>query len=340
MHAHILEPLIDFTGPDFKMTPKLALSWDNPTPTRWRFKLRPNVTWHDGTPFTAEDVKYTLETAKGPTSVKNRYLARVQKIDILDPLTIQVELDAAYAPLLGSWVYLYIVQKKAYEAGGTAEFGKKPVGTGPYRLVDWQKQQQLVLEAYDKHWNGPHTPKRIVVRGIREAATRLAELQTGRADIIFGVPIEMAKTVEAELPAQARRPAGRAPAVLRLQLEEAAVRGPACASGDELCGGSRRHREGHPAGIRRGPHRPLQPHPGRLQSGGPALQARRRAGTRAPQGGRERRRLQLHLAPPQGLHGQGRGDHAGPGQPARQGRHQGDPAVPRIERVHTALRQR
>ena len=196
MHAHILEPLIDFTGPDFKMTPKLALSWDNPTPTRWRFKLRPNVTWHDGTPFTAEDVKYTLETAKGPTSVKNRYLARVQKIDILDPLTIQVELDAAYAPLLGSWVYLYIVQKKAYEAGGSAEFGKKPVGTGPYRLVEWQKQQQLVLEAYDKHWNGPHTPKRIVVRGIREAGTRLAELQTGRADIIFGVPIEMAKTVE------------------------------------------------------------------------------------------------------------------------------------------------
>jgi peptide/nickel transport system substrate-binding protein len=120
----------------------------------------------------------------------------VQKIDILDPLTIQMELDAAYAPLLGSWVYLYIVQKKAYEAGGTAEFGKKPVGTGPYRMVEWQKQQQLVLEAYDKHWNGPHTPKRIVVRGIREAATRLAELQTGRADIIFGVPIELAKTVE------------------------------------------------------------------------------------------------------------------------------------------------
>jgi peptide/nickel transport system substrate-binding protein len=196
MHAHILEPLIDFTGPDFKMTPKLALSWDNPTPTRWHFKLRPNVTWHDGTPFTAEDVKYTLETAKGPTSVKNRYLAGVQKIDILDPLTIQVELDAAYAPLLGSWVYLYIVQKKAYETGGSAEFGKKPVGTGPYRLVEWQKQQQLVLEAYDKHWNGPHTPKRIVVRGIREAGTRLAELQTGRADIVFGVPIELAKTVE------------------------------------------------------------------------------------------------------------------------------------------------
>jgi peptide/nickel transport system substrate-binding protein len=90
------------------------------------------------------------------------------------------------------------VQKKAYEAGGTAEFGKKPVGTGPYRLVDWQKQQQLVLESYDRHWNGPHTPKRIVVRGIREAATRLAELQTGRADIIFGVPIELAKTVEAD----------------------------------------------------------------------------------------------------------------------------------------------
>ena len=198
IQAHVLEPLVDFTGPDLKATPKLAVSWDNPKPTVWRFKLRSNVTWHDGTPFTAEDVRYTFEKAKGPTSVKNRFLARVQKVDVLDPLTVQVELDAAYAPILGSWVYLYIVQKKAYEAGGTAEFGKKPVGTGPYRLVDWQRQQQVVLEAYDKHWDGAHSPKRIVIRGIREAGTRLAELQTGRADIVLGVPIELAKTVQGD----------------------------------------------------------------------------------------------------------------------------------------------
>jgi peptide/nickel transport system substrate-binding protein len=198
MQAHILEPLIDFTGPDLKVTPKLAVSWDNPKPTMWRFKLRPNVTWHDGTPFTAEDVKYTFDKAKEPTSVKNRYLARVQKVEILDPLTIQIELDAPYAPILGSWVYLYIIQKKAHESGGTAEFGKKPIGTGPYRLVDWQRQQQLVLEANDKHWNGVHAPKRIVVRPIREAGTRLAELQTGRADIIPGVPIELAKSVQGD----------------------------------------------------------------------------------------------------------------------------------------------
>ena len=340
MHAHILEPLIDFTGPDFKMTPKLALSWDNPTPTRWRFKLRPNVTWHDGTPFTAEDVKYTFEKAKGPTSVKNRYLARVQKIDVLDPLTIQMELDAAYAPLLGSWVYLYIVQKKAYEAGGTAEFGKKPVGTGPYRMVEWQKQQQLVLEAYDKHWNGPHTPEAHrrarhprgghAARRAADGARRHHLRRAHRAGQERG----------GQPPAQAHRPAGRAPAVLRVQHEEAAVRRPARAPGHELRRRSRGHRQRHPAGLRRGPHRPLQPDPGELQPRGPAVQARPRPGARAPQGGGQGRGLRLHLAPAQGLHGQGRGDHAGPRQSARQGQHQGEPPVRRVERVHAALRER
>ena len=68
-------------GPDLRVTPKLALSWDNPKPTLWRFKLRPNVVWHDGTPFTAEDVRFTLEEGKKPTSVKSRFLARVQKVE-------------------------------------------------------------------------------------------------------------------------------------------------------------------------------------------------------------------------------------------------------------------
>ncbi len=198
VHAHLYEPLVDFTGPDLQATPKLAVSWDNPKPTLWRFKLRPNVVWHDGTPFSAEDVKFTLEEGKKPTSVKSRFLARVRKVEIVDPLTVQVEMDEPYAPILGSWAYLYIVQKKGYEALGAAEYGRKPVGTGPYRLAAWQRQQQLVLEAFDKHWRGVHAPRRITIRGVREPGTRLAELQTGRADLILGVPIELAPSVKAD----------------------------------------------------------------------------------------------------------------------------------------------
>jgi peptide/nickel transport system substrate-binding protein len=198
VHGHLYEPLVDFTGPDLRVAPKLAVSWDNPKPTLWRFKLRPNVVWHDGTPFTAEDVKFTLDEGKKPTSVKARFLARVQKVEVLDPLTVQVEMDEPYAPILASWAYLYIVQKKAYEALGAAEYGRKPVGTGPYRLVSWQRQQQLLLEAFDGHWRGAHQPKRIAIRGVREPGTRLAELQTGRADLILGVPIELAKTVQTD----------------------------------------------------------------------------------------------------------------------------------------------
>jgi len=198
VHAHLYEPLVDFTGPDLRATPKLAVSWDNPKPTAWRFKLRPNVVWHDGTPFTAEDVRFTLEEGKKPTSVKARFLARVQKVEVLDPLTVQVELDEPYAPIIASWAYLYIVQRKSYEALGAAEYGRKPVGTGPYRLVSWQRQQQLVMEAFDRHWRGVHKPARIAIRGVREAGTRLAELQTGRADLVLGVPIELADTVKAD----------------------------------------------------------------------------------------------------------------------------------------------
>ena len=58
------------------------------------------------------------------------------------------------------------------------------VRTGPYRLVSWQRQQQLVMEAFDRHWRGVHKPARIAIRGVREAGTRLAELQTGRADLV------------------------------------------------------------------------------------------------------------------------------------------------------------
>ncbi|MCC6312575.1 MAG: hypothetical protein IT337_01080, partial [Thermomicrobiales bacterium] len=108
------------------------------------------------------------------------------------------ELEIPYAPILASWAYVYIVQKKAYEELGADGFGQTPVGTGPYRMVEWRKQEQIALEAYENHWNGVHAPGKIAIRPVSEAATRLAELQTGRADIILGVPIELAQTVEGD----------------------------------------------------------------------------------------------------------------------------------------------
>ena len=93
MHAHILEPLIDFTGPDFKMTPKLAVSWDNPTPTRWRFKLRPNVTWHDGEPFTADDVVFNALEYWKPIS-GGVSLSALSAAEALDKHTVALKFNA------------------------------------------------------------------------------------------------------------------------------------------------------------------------------------------------------------------------------------------------------
>lgn len=196
VQAHILEPLVDFTGPELTPTPKLAIEWENPTDTTWIFHLRPDVVWHDGTPFTAEDVVFSFETAAGEGSVKARYFQRMVSVKAIDDLTVEVELDSAYAPILASWAYVYIVQKKAYEELGADQYGLNPVGTGPYKLAEWAKEERLVLEAFEDHWNGVHEPSRIIIRPITEAATRVAELQTGNADVVLGVPIEMAPEIE------------------------------------------------------------------------------------------------------------------------------------------------
>lgn len=192
IHAHLYDTLVDFEGPNLEVTPKLAVSWATIDEVTWEFKLREGVRFHDGSAFTAADVEFSLDLYAQDGSTRLGYVANIADVVVVDDLTLRIVTTVADAGLLSRLAYLYILPKSAFEARGTEEFGVNPVGTGAYAFVSWERDVELVLEAYGDYWGKPATVRQLVVRPVREASARVAELRTGRADVISLVPVEMA----------------------------------------------------------------------------------------------------------------------------------------------------
>ena len=180
---HLFEPLVAYEGAPFKLTPRLASSWtvkDN----RWEFKLRQGVKHHDGTPVTAEDVKYSLDIYRQDGSPRKANTAGITNVEAVDPQTVRITTDGPRPGLMANLSLLLILPKKAREKMGADEFGKKPVGNGAYKFVEFVRGQRLVLEANPDYYRGRVQPSRLVLRPITDPATRVAELKTGGVQII------------------------------------------------------------------------------------------------------------------------------------------------------------
>jgi peptide/nickel transport system substrate-binding protein len=190
---HLYDALIDFTGPDLAPKPMLAVRWENPNPTTWRFHLRRGVKFHNGDPLTAEDVKFTVDTqlANKGSSI-NTYLGPTEGARVIDPYTVEITTKTPFPALLFNVTRLHILPR-AYEKIGMDAFAAKPFGSGPYRFVEWQRGQRIVLEANPDYWGGKPTPKRLVFRPIADPSTRAAELRAGGVDIITSPPIPQVK---------------------------------------------------------------------------------------------------------------------------------------------------
>jgi peptide/nickel transport system substrate-binding protein len=188
-YSHILEGLVmlDTQG---VARPALAESWSTSADGRvWTFKLRQNVKWHDGTEFTAEDVKYSLDRILSPeTRSPNRgSIAQITQVDAVDKNTVRITTRAAFTPILTSLaIAAYIVPKAAHTRLGR-DFARRPVGLGPYKMVEWVADDRLVLEANPDYYGGRPAIDRVVFRFIPEASVRLAELESGGLDVIAGV---------------------------------------------------------------------------------------------------------------------------------------------------------
>jgi peptide/nickel transport system substrate-binding protein len=198
-HAEALKHVFDtlvWSGDGLELEPRLAESWKALNDSTWEFKLRKGVKFHDGSDFTAEDVKFSIEripivAGPNPTTI---YVRRVKEVKIIDPHTVQVITDGPAPILANDFIRLFIVSSKA-AAGLTKETaneafnsGKAAVGTGPYKYVSWQPKGDLVMDRFDGYW-GPKEPwARHVRKEVPNDAARVAQLKAGQLDLITRVP--------------------------------------------------------------------------------------------------------------------------------------------------------
>ncbi len=198
-HAEALKHVFDtlvWSGNGLELEPRLAESWKPINDTTWEFKLRKGVKFHDGSDFTAADVKFSIEripvvSGPNPTTI---YVRRVKETKVIDPHTVHIVTDGAAPNLPNDFIRLFIVSAKA-AAGLTKDnaneafnTGKAAVGTGPYKYVSWQPKGDLVVDRFDGYW-GPKEPwARHVRKEIANDAARVAQLKAGQLDLITRVP--------------------------------------------------------------------------------------------------------------------------------------------------------
>src|SRR5436309_1263505 len=153
--------------------PSLSVSWKAFSDTMWEFKLRKGVKFHDGSIMTAEDVKFSFDRVLEPGQEKKKSpqygnVRAIKEVKIVDPDTIHLITDKPFPLLLERLVFFPIVPKKYIEKVGEEAFGSTAaVGTGPWKLVEWKRDQHIKLEAFDGHWRGKPAFKYLVFRTIR-----------------------------------------------------------------------------------------------------------------------------------------------------------------------------
>ncbi len=192
IHVNIFDYLV-FKDADGVIGPALATSWERIDDLSMRFMLREGVLWHDGESFTAEDVKFTLERVATDSSLREfGQYRQIREVEIVGPFEIIIHTHAPEPVLLSrlSRIGSSILAKHHIEAIGGWEniSDHNPVGTGPFKVVEWRRDDRIVMEAFDDHWRGRPVWDRLIHRTIPEASTRVAELLTGGVQIATNVP--------------------------------------------------------------------------------------------------------------------------------------------------------
>lgn len=199
VHVNLFDYLL-FADADGVLQPALATAWEQLDALSMRFWLRAGVLWHDGQPFSAEDVKFTLERVAFDASLREHAQYRqIREVEIVGPLEVIIHTHAPEPVLLRrlSRIGSSILPKHVIDAIGWEGFNLAPIGTGPYRFVSWRRDDRLLLEAFDDHWRGRPAYDQLVHRRIPEDATRVAELLTGGVHIATNIPPQDAERVAA-----------------------------------------------------------------------------------------------------------------------------------------------
>jgi len=183
--AGIFDTLVVRSPSAPKYLPSLAAKWETPDPLSWVFTLRPGVKFHDGSALTANDVKASLQrlvALKGPYAPL--WIA-LDSVDVPNDTTVRIKTKTPFGAMLPNVSLLSIAPASKMDQPG---FFTKPIGSGPFRVVSYRPDAELVLEANPGYWGAAPGVKTLRFKDIPEVAARVTALITGEIDLTFGLP--------------------------------------------------------------------------------------------------------------------------------------------------------
>jgi peptide/nickel transport system substrate-binding protein len=193
MHDALVKPM-----PGRMLAPSLAESWKvSPDQRVYEFKLREGLKFHNGDPFTAEDVKFSFHRAKGAKILQDK----VRDVEIAGPYRVRFRLHEPWPDFMTFYGTFatgagWIVPKKYMEQVGPDGFRKSPVGLGPYKFVSHTPGVELVMEAFEGYWRKTPSVKRLVYKSVLEATTRAAMLKRGEVDLAYLLDAPQAQEIK------------------------------------------------------------------------------------------------------------------------------------------------
>lgn len=195
--AQVMEGLVRL-GPDFELEPLLATRWEFRAPRTWRFTLRKGVRFHDGTLFGAAAVKWTVERWMRTGRANYLGLGPGAQVRIVDDHTVDIETVVPNRRLVQSLADQRrgIVAVGTYPGAGTVH-ANTPIGTGPFRFVQYFPTRELILAGFEGYWGGPPRISRLTIRYIDDAGDRLKALQAGGVDVATDLGPAQAAAVRA-----------------------------------------------------------------------------------------------------------------------------------------------
>ncbi len=194
--SHLFDTLVE-RDQNLKIVPALAAELPKlVAPTTWEVKLRRGVKFHNGEEFNAESVKFSLERVKTGLRASSNFRP-IEKVDIVDAYTVRVQTSKPWPifPTIMTSRQASMYPPKAYAGKDSAFISKNPIGTGPYKLVRWSKDEEIVLDANDQYWRGAPKIKTVVFRPIPDDAVRVAALQNGEVDVAVNIPPHLANII-------------------------------------------------------------------------------------------------------------------------------------------------
>ena len=224
VNYNIFDGLINFDK-DLNPYAVLAESWKVVDDVTWQFNLRKDVTFHNGNTFNADDVVWSFNRAKNnKKSGFKGSVSAIEKVEKIDEYTVNVVTKGPFPILLRKLSYLRIMDKEYSEKLSDEELGLKPVGTGPYKLVKWQRGQRLILEANPDYFLGKPAIAKVELRPLTNDSTRVASMLSNAVHLIDRVPVRDVARIKANKQLQFfMRPGLR---LIYLQMDHAREKSP------------------------------------------------------------------------------------------------------------------